>query len=134
MAKESSTGSPPSLDGARQLADLLTATPGLRAKLFANPTKEVGRQLPPKKYWNYGTKWWRWRARRRARVSLASNILLHIAEDVSSKKLASTVNTDAVFEEFFAPIVKVSQRSFNSVFLLSWGAFVAGLGLIGAGV
>jgi hypothetical protein len=49
-------------------------------------------------------------------------------------ELSSVVNTDAVFEDFFAPIVRVSQRSFTSVFALSWAAFFAGPGLIGSGV
>lgn len=36
------------------LASVLTATPALRAKLFANPTRAIGSNLPPAKYWEYG--------------------------------------------------------------------------------
>jgi hypothetical protein len=127
------------------LAVLLTATPGARAKLFANPTKFVGKNMPPERYWEYlqgrrsgdGSDGWHpikdWRAIRRARRHLAEDILVRIARDVRENKLASQVNTDAVFEEYFAPIVKVSRRSVTSVFYLSYLAFLAGLGLIAIG-
>jgi hypothetical protein len=122
----------------RQLAVLLTATPGLRAKLFANPTKQVGRSLPPAKYWDYGVTTnlpglhhWRLRIERR---KLAERVLKEVASEIERHELAATVNTDAVFEEFFAPIVKASQWSFSSVTFLSWATFFAGVGLIGAGV
>jgi len=123
----------------RNLALLLTATPSLRAKLFANPTKQVGRSLPSGKYWDYGSsaKWnlfVRWSDRRKARRELAEAVLRTIAEQVERHELAATVNTDAVFEDFFAPIVKASQWSFSSVTLLSWGTFMVGVGLIIAGV
>lgn len=123
-----------------RLATVLTATPNLRAKFFANPTRAIGRNLPPVKYWEYGDDYgwlsWikRYRWHRKLRALLAEAIVLKIAERVSNKQLSSTVNTDAVFEDFFAPIVRVSQRSFTSVFVLSWAAFLAGLGLIGSGV
>jgi len=122
------------------LASVLTASPNLRAKFFANPTRAIGRNLPPAKYWEYGDtyRWWRWikryRWRRKIRGRLAQAILLAIAKEIKNKKLSSAVNTDAVFEDFFAPIVRVSQRSFTSVFVLSWAAFGAGLGLIASGV
>jgi hypothetical protein len=123
------------------LAGVLTATPNLRAKFFANPTKTVGSNLPPTKYWDYGDgvyPLWQWikryRWRRRVRACLAQAILEEIASQIKDNKLSSTVNTDAVFEDFFAPIVRVSQRSFTSVFALSWAAFAAGLVLIGFGV
>jgi len=123
-----------------RLASVLTATPNLRAKFFAKPTRTVGGNLPPAKYWEYGDafRWWRWikryRWRRKIRARLAQAVLLKIAEQIEDRKLSSAVNTDAVFEDFFAPIVRVSQRSFTSVFALSWAAFFAGLGLIASGV
>jgi hypothetical protein len=122
------------------LASVLTATPNLRAKFFAHPTRAIGSNLPPPKYWEYGgtATWWKWlkryRHRRKVRAHLAQAILLEVAKQIKDKKLSSTVNTDAVFEDFFAPIVRVSQRSFTSVFLLSWAAFAVGLGLIASGV
>jgi hypothetical protein len=124
----------------QELATVLTATPNLRAKFFANPTRAIGKNLPPGKYWDYGddydwSSWFkRYRWRRKVRARLAERILLTIAADIADNKLSSTVNTDAVFEDFFAPIVRVSQRSFTSVFLLSWAAFFAGLTLIGFGI
>jgi hypothetical protein len=124
----------------RDLATILTATPGLRARFFADPTKEIGKQLPARKYWEWelSTKQWRvigsWRELRRTRAATARKILGHIAEQIRRGKLSSSINTDAVFAEFFAPVVRVSQRSFYTVFLLSWGAFLAGLALIGSGI
>jgi hypothetical protein len=47
--------------------------------------------------------------------------------------IAASVSTDSVFEDYFAPIVKVSQRNFTSVFYLSIAAFVVGVSLIGVG-
>ena len=122
------------------LALVLTATPNLRARFFADPTKAIGQRLPARKYWEYDlqTSPWkfvgRWRELRRTRAGLAQKIVCSIAGDIRCKKLSSAINTDAVFEEFFAPIVRVSQRSFNTVFLLSCGTFLAGLSLIGCGV
>lgn len=122
-----------------RLAKLLTSTPSARAKLFANPTRYVGRSMPPDRYWEYpevSDSWWpltKWLQFRRGRRRLATQVLADIAEQIGNDGLASTVNTDAVFEEFFTPIVKTSQQSFSSVFLLSWAAFFAGLGLIGVG-
>jgi hypothetical protein len=124
----------------RDLAIILTATPGLRARFFADPTKEIGRQLPARKYWEYDlhTKPWRvigsWRELRKTRAVIAQKVVRRIAADITGGKLSSSINTDAVFAEFFAPIVQVSQRSFSTVFLLSWGAFLAGLVLIGSGI
>ncbi|MEA2379618.1 MAG: hypothetical protein QOI45_2083 [Thermoleophilaceae bacterium] len=126
-------------------ATVLTATPSLRAKFFADPTGEIGKRLPPRRFWDYGprTRWptlhWidalnKRHDRRDSRVKLAESIFREIARKVDRKQLAATVNTDAIFEEFFAPIVRVSQRSFTSVFLLSWAAFLVGVGLIASGV
>jgi hypothetical protein len=122
-----------------QLATLLTSTPSARAKLFTNPTRYVGRSMPPNRYWNYkgvSSSWWlpkKWIEFRRARRELATKVLGDISDRIGENGVASAVNTDAVFEEFFTPIVKTSQRSFTSVFMLSWAAFFAGLGLIGVG-
>ncbi len=122
-------GSPASIE--LLLATLFTATPSLRAKFFANPTKQVGKQLPPPEYWTYSTD----DAKRKLeRAQLARGVLLEIAKRVREGELSSTVNTDSIFEDYFAPIVRVSQRSFNATFVLSIGAFIAGLGLIGSGV
>jgi hypothetical protein len=124
----------------KQLAEMLTATPSARAKLFANPSRYIVKNLPSRRYWRYTDKSYRWHRLRKwleernARKSLAQALLLRVAEQVENKELASTVNTDAVYEESFAPIVRVSQHSFTSVFVLSAAAFVAGLGLIGSGV
>jgi hypothetical protein len=107
---------------------------------FANPTRAIGKSLPPAKYWEYEEpdRLWRWirryRWRRAVRASLAQKIVLKIATQIEGKKLSSAVNTDAVFQDFFAPIVRVSQRTFTSVFFLSWAAFLAGLALIASGV
>ena len=133
----------PSLgDAGKNLATVLTSSPNLRAKLFANPTKTVGKQLPPRKYWDY-------RIdphllfvhpvrfvvqRHRYRAALATQTLEEIANRIDGARLTSAVNTDAVFEDFFGPIVRVSQRTFNGVFALSVLAFVVACGLIGAGV
>jgi hypothetical protein len=127
--------------GAQRLATLLAATPGLRAKFFANPTK-LGRQLPARKYWDYGIdpglfpwhpmEFFRQRHYKRAR--LARQTLELIAARIDEGKLSSSVNTDAVFEDFFRPIVRVSQRTFNAIFVLSVLAFFVGSGLIGAGI
>jgi hypothetical protein len=126
------------------LTTLLTATPNLRAKFFANPTRQVGRILPPAKSWDYYRKpgrgmWFRpfnWYAPyryRNERAELAKGILDEITQRVADQKITASVNTDSVFEEYFAPIVKVSQRSFASVYALSIAAFVVGISLIGIG-
>jgi hypothetical protein len=131
------------LTEAEALATLLTATPNLRARFLANPTREAGKSLPPVKYWNYspppGWRWlpWYWLGSpfryREERARLAKAILEQMTREVKDQKITAAVNTDSVFEEYFAPIVRVSQRSFSSVYLLSIAAFVAGLGLIGVG-
>jgi hypothetical protein len=122
----------------RQLAILLTSTPSLRARMFANPTRQVGRSLPSAKYWDYQVTGWfppsRWWQLRQARRRLAQEVLMNVAQEVQRHEVAATVNTDAVFEEFFLPIVKTSQRSFASISVLSWGTFVVGVLLIAAGV
>ena len=77
------------------LAGVLSATPGLRAKFFANPTGEIGKRLPPLKYWNYGPRTtsplWRWPwnkairerwACRESRARLAEAIFRQIASQV----------------------------------------------------
>ncbi len=126
---------------AERLATLLAATPSLRAKFFSKPTK-LGRQLPPRKYWDYGINprllpWHPWefvRERHYKRARLAQQTLEVMAKRIDDGKLSSSVNTDAVFEDFFLPIVRVSQRTFNAIFILSIAAFIVGSGLIGAGV
>jgi len=124
------------------LTTLLTSTPNLRAKFFANPTRGVGKSLPPAKSWDYeppemGWLPWKWYGSpfryRKERARLAKAILDNVTKQVGSHKISASVNTDSVFEEYFAPIVKVSQRSFSSVYALSWLAFAAGLALIGVG-
>ena len=128
---------------AKALATLLAATPNLRAKFFANPTREVGKSLPPVKSWDYpsppGWRWlpWYWLGSpfryRKERARLAKAVLEQMIVKVEEQKITTAVNTDSVFEEYFTPIIKVSQRSFTSVYLLSIAAFVAGIGLIGVG-
>jgi hypothetical protein len=129
------------VQAAQRLATLLAATPSLRARFFAKPTK-LGRQLPPRKYWDYGidpglVPWHPWeffRQRHYKRARLARQTLEELADQINARKLSSTVNTDAVFEDFFRPIVRVSQRTFNAIFVLSIAAFIVGAGLIGAGI
>jgi hypothetical protein len=130
----------PTPQAVHDLAPIPTATPGLRARFFADPTKQIGKQLPARKYWEWKleTKPWyvigSWRELRKARAATATKIVAHIAKDIRGGTLSASINTDAVFAEFFAPIVRASQQSFTSVFLLSWGAFLAGLVLIGSGI
>jgi len=119
------------LDEVAGLATLLTATPKLRARLLANPTAEVGKQLPSPAHWTYSLDEG---IRAQQRAKLAKDVLLAIAASVKHGELASTVNTDSVFEDYFTPIVRASERSFNTTFRLSVGAFVTGIALIGAGV
>jgi hypothetical protein len=129
------------LTPADRLSVLLTATPSLRADFFANPMKSIGRILPPPKYWDYGKQGWRWLPwywyrpllYRRQRRTLAEQIFRHVSNEVVDKTLSSAINTDSVFDEFFAPIVRVSQRSYTSISFLSWITFFAGLALIGVG-
>src|SRR5207244_1472336 len=110
--------------------------------LFANPTKMVGKQLPARKYWDYEIDPyylirhpWRFFAMRHLyRATLAKQTLEEIAVRIDKAKLLAVVNTDAVFEDFFGPIVKVSQRTFTGVFWLSVLAFGVACGLLGAGV
>lgn len=119
------------------LVTLLTCTPNLRAKFFANPTRAVVRSLPPVRSWDYqypswGWLPWRWRPFRyhKERRLLAKQILENVTKGVGDQKVVASVNTDSVFEEYFRPIVRVSQRSFTSVYVLSIAAFVIGIGLI----
>ncbi len=70
---------------------------------------------------------------RKARRILAKAVFNKVAGQVENQTLSSSINTDSVFDEFFSPIVRVSQRSFTSVYVLSWAAFVIGVGLIGIG-
>jgi hypothetical protein len=122
------------------LATLLMATPNLRARFFADPTREIGKRLPARKYWEYGLKTPPWNLiatlgeLRKTRAAIAQKIVCRIARQIDDGQLTSSINTDAVFAEFFAPIVRVSQRSFYTVFFLSCGTFLGGLGLIGCGV
>jgi len=119
------------VDDVTALATLLTATPKLRAKLLANPTTEVGKQLPAPDYWTYSRDEG---MRARERAELAKDVLLAIAASVKNGELSSTVNTDSVFEDYFTPIVRASERSFATTFRLSIGLFLTGLALIGSGV
>lgn len=129
------------LTNADRLAALLTATPSLRAEFFASPMRTIGNSLPPPKFWSYGDAAWAWLPwywyrpllYRKQRRALAEEIFDKVAGQVVDQTLASAINTDSVFDEFFAPIVKVSQRSYSSVYFLSWAAFIAGLVLIGIG-
>jgi hypothetical protein len=151
MGRGNSGATKVSPSDATLLATLMTATPGLRAKLFTNPTKQVSKNLPSDGRWNYdpgkkGTDpsnpipairfpFGDAAARRRAsRARLYREVIGAISADVTDGKLQTTVNTDAIFEEYFAPLVRVSQRSLRQVLLLTWLAFAAGLALIGAGV
>ena len=137
LSKPSST----TPDDADRLAALLTATPSLRAQFFSNPMRAIGASLPPPKYWNYGEAGWVWLPwywyrpllYRRQRRDLAKNIFDKVAGEVVDQTLASSINTDSVFDEFFLPVVRVSQRSYSSVYFLSWAAFIAGLALIEIG-
>lgn len=129
------------LTDADYLAALLTATPSLRAQFFGNPIRTIGKSLPPPKYWDYhggSSMWlpWFWYQPlryRRERRALAKKVFDKVAGEVENQTLSSSINTDSVFDEFFSPIVRASQRSYTSVYLLSWAAFVIGVGLIGIG-
>ena len=127
---------------AETLTILLTSTPNLRARFFANPTREVVKSLPPPKSWDYRRPDWSWLPwywlgspfrYRIERQRLAKDILEKITAQVKDQAITASVNTDSVFEEYFAPIVRVSQRSFTSVYYLSIAAFLVGLSLIGVG-
>jgi hypothetical protein len=129
------------LTDADYLAVLMTATPSLRAQFFTNPIRAIGKALPPSKYWDYqggSSMWFPWfwyqpLRYRKARRTLAKEVFDKVASQVENQSLSSSINTDTVFDEFFSPIVKVSQRSYTSVYLLSWSAFVIGVVLIGVG-
>jgi hypothetical protein len=60
-------------------------------------------------------------------------VLQKIQGEISNLKVKADVNADSVFEEYFAPIVKVSQRSFATVYALSIAAFITGVCLIAVG-
>lgn len=124
------------------LARLLLSTPSLRARFFADPTNEVGRNLPPAKSWDYARPdryWlpWYWPGSplryRQEKERLAKELLVRIYDEIKDLKVRATVNADSVFEEYFAPIVNVSQRSFSAVYILSIAAFVTGVCLIAVG-
>jgi hypothetical protein len=68
-----------------------------------------------------------------ARRTLARQVFDKVAGQVEDQTLLSSINTDSVFDEFFSPIVRASQRSYTSIYLLSWAAFVIGVALIGLG-
>jgi len=70
---------------------------------------------------------------RAARRTLAKEVFDKVAGQVVDHTLLSSINTDSVFDEFFSPVVRASQRSYTSIYLLSWAAFVIGVGLIGIG-
>jgi hypothetical protein len=118
------------------------STPSLRARFFANPTREVGRNLPPSKSWDYHRPEryglpWHWPGSpiryRLERQQLAKAILEYITTEVNDRRVAASINTDSVFEDYFAPIVRASQRSFTSIYVLSIAAFVTGVALISVG-
>jgi hypothetical protein len=108
----------PQKTNVENLALILTATPNLRARFFADPTKAIGKGLPARKYWDYQltTNPWkfvgRWRELRRTRAVLAQDVVLSIAGQISEQQLLSTINTDAVFEEFFAPSCAFHNEAF----------------------
>jgi hypothetical protein len=139
--QERLTTAPTRVTDPDRLAALLTATPSLRAQFFSNPMRAIGASLPPPKYWDYGTAGWKWLPwywyrpllYRRQRRDLAKQVFERVSGEVVDQTLASSINTDSVFDEFFAPIVRVSQRSYSSVYILSWLAFVVGVALIGIG-
>jgi hypothetical protein len=127
---------------ARLLTELLLSTPSLRARFFANPTSEVGKNLPPAKSWNYSRPAWAWLPwywpgspvrYRQERKKLAKAVLNDIGQQIEGLKLKASVNADSIFEEYFAPIITVSQRTFSAVYALSIATFFAGLCLIGVG-
>lgn len=127
---------------AKIVTTLLLSTPSLRARFFANPTSEVGKSLPPAKSWDYSRPAWAWLPwhwagspvrYRQERKRLAKAILTNIETEVASSKIKASVNADSVFEEYFAPVITVSQRSFAAVYVLSIAAFAAGVALIGVG-
>lgn len=128
-------------EDADRFAALMVATPSQRAAFFANPVRAIGNSLPPPKYWNYkdgSSPWWPWfwyrpLRFRRDRRRIVREVFDKVADQVVDQTLASSINTDSVFDEFFAPIVKVSQRSYTSVYFLSWAAFIIGVALIGIG-
>jgi hypothetical protein len=68
-----------------------------------------------------------------ARRRLAKEVFDKVAAQVENQTLSSSINTDSVFDEFFSPVVRLSQRSYTSVYLLSWAAFFVGVALIGVG-
>ena len=112
-------------DDAKIITTLLLSTPSLRARFFANPTREVGKSLPPAKSWNYSRPAWAWLpwfwpgspARyRQERKRLAKAILTNIETEVANSTIKASVNADSVFEEYFAPVITVSQRSFAAVY------------------
>jgi hypothetical protein len=127
---------------AQILTELLLSTPSLRARFFANPTNEVAKYLPPAKSWNYSRPSWAWLPwywpgspvrYRQERKRLAKAVLIEIETQIKGLKLKASVNADSIFEEYFAPIISVSQRTFAAVYVLSIAAFCAGLCLIGVG-
>jgi hypothetical protein len=131
----------PQTGDAENLAKVFTSTPSLRAAFFANPTKAIGALLPPPRYWTYRTKvaGWQWlnplnlSTRYRCRLEravLAKSVFDQICNEIGSDAMTASINTDSVFAEYFAPMVKVSDRSYSSIYYLSWAAFTAGVGLI----
>jgi hypothetical protein len=125
---------------ADRLAALMVATPSLRAEFFANPVKTIGTALPSPRYWSYKDSafCWPWWWRHPIKFGEGRRLVVHsvferVADQVIGKELSSSINTDSVFDEFFSPIVRVSQRSYTSVYLLSWLTFLVGTALIGVG-
>jgi hypothetical protein len=129
------------------LVALLTASPSLRAEFFADPDQAVGSHLPSFKNWDSGLdpsrlgfNWFGKRARvlrvcrRLYRARLGRAVLEEIAKKVKDQKLSATINTEAIYEEYFAPAVRASQRSFDWTIRLSIAAFVMGCLMIAAGV
>lgn len=131
----------PDEQDAENLGLVLTASPSLRAKFFAEPTRQVGRQLPRGRSWSYpanpyGGTWHlvrRFQWRRFCRRTLASAVFRDIARRIDQQQLSAKISTDAVFEDYFRPVALVSQRSFLWTLILSVATFLLGAGLVVVG-
>lgn len=129
------------------LVTLLTASPSLRAEFFADPDKAVQSHLPSPKNWDSGLdptwlgfNWFAQRirvrrlCRRLYRARLGKAVLEEIANRVKHENLSATINTEAIYEEYFAPAVHASQRSFDWTIRLSVSVFLIGCLMIVSGV
>jgi hypothetical protein len=129
------------------LVTLLTASPSLRAEFFADPETAIENHLPSAKNWDSGLdptwlgfNWFAHRTRERRlcrrlyRARLGKALLEELAKRVKAQHLSATINTEAIYEEYFAPAVRASQRSFDWTIRLSIAVFVVGCLLIASGV